>query len=233
MGDSGDRGKPGWRRVEEMNAYYDKVAPLHDSFMGYTSNAAMEKLLGPIIDWIEPFVLDRRVLEIACGSGNWTQVLSKRARSVVAVDRSRAYLDIARSKKYAGDNVTFIEADAYSLDGVEGKFETAFAADWWSHIPVSCIPEFVGSVTDKLVPGGSVVLLDMRPSPSLAAMFSHVDGEGNRIDRRSFEDGSEFEVVKNFPKEADLRGAFGAHAGTMRYREHGGLRRWVFTLTLE
>jgi len=232
VGDSGDKRHSGRRRIDDMNAYYDKVAPLHDAFMGYTSNEAMEELLGPIIEWIEPFVRHKRVLEIACGTGNWTQVLSKRARSVVAVDQSRAYLDIARSKEYAGGNVTLLKADAYSLESVEGKFETAFAADWWSHIPGSCIPEFVGSMMKKLMPGSSVVLVDMLPSPSLDAMFSHYDEEGNGIHRRSFEDGTEFEVVKNFPGESDLHEIFGAYAGTMTYREHDELRRWVLTLTL-
>lgn len=232
MEGSGDKSRSGRRRIEEMNAYYDKVAPLHDAFMGHTSNEAMEELLGPIIEWMEPFVRDRRVLEIACGTGNWTQVLSKRARSVVAVDQSGAYLDIARSKEYARGNVTLLEADAYSLESVEGEFETAFAADWWSHIPKSCIPEFVGSMMTKLMPGSSVVLLDMLPSPSLDAMFSHYDEEGNGIHRRTFVDGTEFEVVKNFPGEPYLREIFGAYARTMTYREHDGLRRWVLTLTL-
>jgi demethylmenaquinone methyltransferase/2-methoxy-6-polyprenyl-1,4-benzoquinol methylase len=220
------------RRIDEMNAYYDKVAPLHDSFMGYTCNEAMEDLLGPIIEWIEPYVRDRRVLEIACGTGNWTQVLSKRARSVVAVDQSMAYLDIARSKEYAGGNVEFRRADAYSLGSVEGSFETAFAADWYSHVPRRHIAGFVESMMGRIMEGGSVVLLDMLPSPSLDAMFSHYDEDGNGIHRRRFEDGTEFEVVKNFPGEAELRAAFEVHAGEMEYREHEGLRRWVFTATV-
>lgn len=232
VGDYGKNSQSGRRRIEDMNAYYDKVAPLHDSFMGYTSNEAMEELLGPIIEWIDPFVRGKDVLEIACGTGNWTQVLSKRARSVVAVDQSGAYLDIARSKEYARDNITLLRADAYSLESVEGDFDVAFAADWWSHIPRSCTPDFVESMMKKLRPGGAVVLLDMLRSPSLDAMFSHYDQEGNLIHRRSFEDGAEFEVVKNFPTESELQEIFGTYAETMTYREHDELRRWVLTLTL-
>jgi len=222
----------GRRRIEEMNAYYGKVAPLHDKFMGYTSNEAMEEQLGPIIEWVEPFVRDRDVLEIACGTGNWTQVLSKRAHSVFAVDQSDAYLDIARSKGYARDNVTFLRADAYSLKSVSRVFDTAFAADWWSHIPRSCIPDFVTSMISKLRSGSAVVLLDMLPSPSLDAMFSHYDEEGNCIHRRIFADGMEFEVVKNFPKESELREALGTYVENLLYREHNELRRWVLTMTV-
>lgn len=220
----------GRRRIQEMNAYYDKVAPLHDKFMGYMTNEAMEELLAPIIEWVEPLVRGRDVLEIACGTGNWTQVLSRRAKSVLAVDQSPAYLRIARSKVYAKDNVTFLEEDAYALEGVEAQFEAAFAADWWSHIPRSHVPVFVESLMGKLLPGSAVVLLDMLPSPGLDAMFSHYDDEGNCIHRRRFDDGTEFEVVKNFPSEPELREALGRYADNLIYREHDELRRWVLTL---
>ena len=227
---SDEAGREGRRRIEEMNTYYDKVAPLHDKFMGYTTNEAMEKLLGPIIEWIEPLVSRKDVLEIACGTGNWTQVLSKRARSVFAVDQSDVYLEIARSKEYAGDNVTFLKSDAYRLDNVKGDFDVAFAADWWSHIPRSCITEFVTSMLNKLRCGSAVVLLDMLPSPSLDAMFSHVDDDGNTIHRRRFEDGTEYEVVKNFPTESELREALGPYAENLSYHEHDDLRRWALTM---
>jgi demethylmenaquinone methyltransferase/2-methoxy-6-polyprenyl-1,4-benzoquinol methylase len=220
----------GRKRIDEMNAYYDKVAPLHDGFMGYTTNEAMEELLGPIIKWVEPLVHDRKVLEIACGTGNWTQVLSKRAESVLATDQSEAYLEIARSKEYERDNITFLRADAYTLEGVRAEFDAAFAADWWSHIPRSFIPEFVASMMAKLRSGSAVVILDMLPSPSLDAMFSHYDEDGDGIHRRRFEDGTEFEVVKNFPTEAELREALGGYATGLLYREHDELRRWVLTL---
>ena len=82
----------------------------------------------------------------------------------------------------------------------------------------------------RLRPGSSVVILDMLPSPSLEAMYSHHDEEGNCIHRRSFEDGSQFEVVKNFPTEAELREWLGKHADNLVYREHEGLRRWVVTM---
>jgi ubiquinone/menaquinone biosynthesis C-methylase UbiE len=231
--DSKDARQAGMRRIEEMNIYYDKVAPRHDGFMGYTCNEAMEKLLSPIIEWVEPLVRDRDVLEIACGTGNWTQVLSKRTRSVLAIDQSDAYLSIARAKEYARDNITFLKADAYSLDNVKGVFDAAFAADFWSHIPRACIAEFVKGMTRRLRSGGNIILLDMLPSPSLDAMFSHCDEDGNVIHKRTFDDGTQFEVVKNFPTESELREAFSSCAGDMSYREYDELRRWVLTLTLK
>ena len=71
-----------------MKVYYDRRAPWHDKYMGYLGNGPMEELLSPIIRSIEPYITDRTVLEIACGTGNWTQVLAKRARTVLALDSS-------------------------------------------------------------------------------------------------------------------------------------------------
>ncbi len=43
---------------------------------------------------------DREVLEIACGTGYWTEVIAPAARSVVATDASEAVMDVARHKTY-------------------------------------------------------------------------------------------------------------------------------------
>jgi demethylmenaquinone methyltransferase/2-methoxy-6-polyprenyl-1,4-benzoquinol methylase len=214
-----------------MNAYYAKCAPLHDEFMGYTGNAKMEKLLGPIIGWIEDDVRDRDVLEVACGTGNWTQVLAKRAKSVVATDVNQAALEIACTKTYETDRVRFEVADAYALDTVDGTFNAGFAADWWSHIPKSAARDFAVGFVRKLEPNSRVVLIDMLPREELDRMFSHYDEEGNLIHRRAFGDGEVFEVVKNFPTEDELLETFAGLARNLRYREHDDLRRWVLTLT--
>jgi ubiquinone/menaquinone biosynthesis C-methylase UbiE len=213
--------------VEQMNEYYARRARWHDEYMNYSSNEAMEALLGPIIEWVEPYVEARDVLEIACGTGNWTQVLSKRARSVMATDVNDSTLEIARGKAYARDNVIFRAADAYSLEGIEGPFDVAFASDWWSHMPRQEIPRFLDAVTCRLRPGSSVVMIDMLHAPIFDEWFSHYDDHGNRIDRRTLPDGSLFDVVKNFPDGEELRGMLESSMENIEYREHEALRRWM------
>jgi demethylmenaquinone methyltransferase/2-methoxy-6-polyprenyl-1,4-benzoquinol methylase len=218
--------------IKEMNAYYASCAPWHDRFMNYTCNEDMEALLGPIIEWVEPHVRDREVLEVACGTGNWTQVLSKRARSVLATDVNISAIDIARQKQYAGDNVTFVVLDAYAPGALRGGFTAAFTADWWSHIPKAAIPDFVEGLVQKLKPGSPIVLLDMLPTEPLNRMFSHYDEDGNRISRRPLPNGEVYRVVKNFPSEAELRAAFEERAAETEYRVHDSLRRWLLTVRL-
>jgi ubiquinone/menaquinone biosynthesis C-methylase UbiE len=218
--------------LDGMRRYYRDRAPYHDGYMGYTSNEAMEELLGPVIRLVEPQVAGRDVLEVACGTGNWTQVLSRRARSVVAVDLFEDYLRLARSKPYPRDNVTFRIADAYALEGLDGRFDAAFCADWWSHMPRSMVDAFLGTLHGALGPGARVAVVDMLRTAYFDSIRSHTDAEGNEVQRRTLPDGRDYLVVKNFPSEAELRSALGGAATDVRYIEDQAMARWVLTYTL-
>ncbi len=218
--------------TKQMNAYYSRQALRHDGLMNYTSNKAMEELLHEIVEAVEPLITGRDVLEIACGTGNWTQVLAKRAGSVLATDVNRSVLAVARTKKYFGD-VTFRLADAYRLPEIDPPFEAAFMADWWSHMPRSKIPTFLSSLHGCLAARATVVVIDMMPSESLNRWPSHIDAEGNLVQKRRAPDpdGDEFLVVKNFPDEVELIKTVRDSALDIRYTRFSRLRRWMLSYT--
>ena len=218
--------------VEKMRQYYTDRVPYHDQYMGYTGNAAMEKLLAPLVALVGKELAGKNVLEIACGTGNWTQVISKRARSVVATDLIDGYLEHARKKEYARKNVVFEVADAYRLEGIRGSFTAAFAADWWSHMPHSKIGPFLDTLHDKLGPGARVVMLDMLRSPELEKWFSHADDDGNVVQKRTLPNGKAYLVIKNFPTGRELRDRLGSRATRFKYREDQALRRWILTYSV-
>lgn len=219
--------------VQEMNEYYRENVPYHDECMSYTDNLSMERLLAPIIERVADDIVDKDVLEIACGTGNWTQVLSKRARSVVACDINEVYLTEAKKKPYQKDNVLFKVADAYTLDGIDGKFNLAFASDWWSHIPKSRIKQFTETLHSKLLPGSKVIMIDMLRKPELDKMFSHIDEEGNVIQKRTLPNGKEYQVVKNFPTKKELLRDLEDYAVNLNYYESDNLLRWVLSYIIK
>src|SRR5437016_12793062 len=69
----------------------------------------------------------RDVLEVACGTGYWTRVISGSAKSILATDINEEVLEIARHKTYPNRNVAFQIADAYTLANGTGHFSAGLA----------------------------------------------------------------------------------------------------------
>ena len=189
--------------IEEMQAYYEKRAREYDISMGYdTEDKARE--LEPAIKLTREILKGRRVLELACGPGYWTQQIAPFVRSVVATDYNESTLREARKKNLDSSRVTFEQADAYKLDQIVGDFDAVFAVDWFAHVPRSRISEFLGSVACRIPKGCPVFFLDQLPKEgSITEVF---DSEGNHIQERILEDGSKYRVIKHFLDDSEIEG---------------------------
>lgn len=213
--------------VEAMNRYYEHRAPWHDEYMSYRDAAAHESLLAPMIAAIAPLVRGKRVLEIACGTGNWTQVLARSAASVLATDVSESALAIARDKLKQQQNVEFHCTSAYALDSLPGHFGAAVAIDWYSHIPKSLIPQFLKSLSERLASGAPVIFVDIDMIPEIMGEPTRFDAAGNRIGLRTLPDGRQFDVVKNFPGQLRLSATLAPFGADICFRSYQELHRWL------
>jgi demethylmenaquinone methyltransferase/2-methoxy-6-polyprenyl-1,4-benzoquinol methylase len=146
-----------------------------------------------------------RVLEIACGTGYWTQLVADVAAAIVATDLAEETLAIARSKDYPTTKPRFTVADAYALPESLGRFDAALAVFWWSHIPRQRIGEFLASLHGRLESGARVVLMDNLFVEGASTAISEIDRHGNTYQLRRLGDGTQVRVLKNFPTEAELR----------------------------
>ena len=178
------------QRAAEYEAIYAK--PERQADLAVLRHAIPEKLSGA------------RVLEIACGTGYWTQLVAEVAAEVVATDLAEEPMQIARSKTY-GHLPRFEVCDAYSLLDSLGRFNAALAVFWWSHVPRRRIGEFLSSLHARLEPGARVVLMDNRFVDGSSTPISEIDAQGNTYQLRRLGDGSQVRVLKNFPDEAELR----------------------------
>jgi demethylmenaquinone methyltransferase/2-methoxy-6-polyprenyl-1,4-benzoquinol methylase len=148
------------------------------------------------------------VLELACGTGQWTRHLAGRAASLTAVDGSPEMLAIARKRigrtAGKGPSVEFVEADLFDWRPSR-RFDTVFFAFWLSHVPPKRFAEFWELVGAALRPGGRAVFVDNGPAE--AELERVVAGEGVPSVRRALADGSEHQIVKVFYSPADLTAA--------------------------
>ena len=166
---------------------------------------------------LPPMFSDRRVLEIACGTGYWTQFLAREAKTIVAVDANPETLEVAAEKSWIPGRVDFRLADAYSLAQELGAFDAAFAGFWWSHIPAGDRSRFLQSLDQRLIAGARVVLLDNLFVEGSSSPVSHRDEEGNTYQRRRLSDGSEHVVLKNFPTESELNADVSGYGCNTRF----------------
>jgi demethylmenaquinone methyltransferase/2-methoxy-6-polyprenyl-1,4-benzoquinol methylase len=146
-----------------------------------------------------------RVLEIACGTGYWTQVVAETTKSITATDINEEVLQIARAKNYAG-NVSFQKVDALNLSFPrQDDFTAGLAAAWWSHLRKAQIRNFLFQFHRLFSPGSIIVFMDNQFVPGSNTPISRTDAEGNTYQLRRLENGDEHEILKNFPSEKEVR----------------------------
>lgn len=184
-----------------MRRYYAARAPEYDRVYQKPERQAD---IHALKQWLPSRFLGRRVLEVACGTGYWTQVIAPVASMMVALDAAPETLRVAKARVSSG-KVEFVEGDAYALPNDQEPFTGAFAGFWFSHVPVRRQREFLQDLGAVLAPGARVVLLDNLFVEGSSTPIDGRDAEGNAYQTRTLGDGSSHRVLKNFPTESELR----------------------------
>ncbi|MES2071208.1 MAG: class I SAM-dependent methyltransferase [Pseudomonadota bacterium] len=168
------------------------------------------------------------VLEIACGTGYWTERYAPGAASVLATDINQAMLDIAQSKSYPAARVQFAIADAFDVPS--GDYSAYFAGFLWSHIKREEQAGFLAKLSKNGGKDKQLVLIDNNYVEGSSTPIARTDLEGNTYQMRVQEDGSRVEIVKNFPTDSTLRKKFGPAAKDIRI--HRTEYFWMLTCVL-
>jgi len=194
-----------------MREYYAARAPIYDEvYLRPERQADLAELRQRMGEWFA----GRSVLEVACGTGWWTQFIAPVASRVTATDALAEPLAFARLRPGV-ERVSFVQADAYALPQSLGSFDAAFAGLWISHVPVGRRREFLAGVHARLVAGARVVLVDNTEAQCERLPISERDAAGNTYQQRVLPDGTAHRVLKNFPAEDELRAmvdGLGVHA---------------------
>ena len=217
---------------EETARYYAARAPEYDRSAGYLTPDAHPFRVAKKKRYQQLFK-GHDVLEIACGTGYWTEALAETATSVVGVDVNPEMISRARMRCEHLPHVNFRLADAFSLEPRVGTFTAAFAVWWWSHVPRSRVRQFLQSLHRRLIPGALVLFSDQLeydiPRVDGMATQRHENSDGDTIERRVLSDGQEYDIVKNFPTEQELAAALSGFGTGIQYREWPGEKHWELT----
>ena len=175
---------------------------------------------------------DRSALEVACGTGFWTQTLAEVALSVVATDINREVLEIAEQKPLPPGKVIFTEDDAFSLSGIPAQeFNGGFSGFWWSHIPKPQIDLFLRAFHAKLQSGARVMFADSCYVEGSNHPISRTDEGGNTYQERALASGTRYEVLKNFPSRQELENTVAAYGTDVQWEASAYF--WCLSYTLK
>ncbi len=199
--------------LAEQSRYYRARAPEYDDWWfrrgrydrGEESNARWWAEAGEVEAALEAFDPAGDVLELACGTGLWTERIARTAASVTALDGSTEVIELARLR--VGDApVSFAQADLFEWEPAD-TYDVCFFGFWLSHVPGERFDGFWEKVARALKPGGRVFFVDSLPSEMASAADHTWPAEGEESHMRRLADGREYRVVKRFyePEQLEQR----------------------------
>jgi 2-polyprenyl-3-methyl-5-hydroxy-6-metoxy-1,4-benzoquinol methylase len=161
------------------------------------------------------------VLELACGTGWWTQWLAQHARHVTAIDAAEEMLALNRERVGAA-NVQYVLADVFTWR-TDRRYDLVFFAFWLSHVPHDRFAEFWRLVRETLAPNGRVFFIDELDTEENRGMEKRLEGE---TVLRELEDGRKFRAVKVFYEPAELEAKLRALGWRIEVRPVGRRFYW-------
>lgn len=209
-----------------MTDYYQARAPEFESVYDKPERQADLQRLRL---WLADEARAATLLEVACGTGYWTSVAATTAKTIVATDFNPGPLEIAQSKGL-GAHVTFAQADGYALPAYGLAFDAGMAHFWWSHVSVADQARFLEHFASKLQRGAKLLMIDNTFVASSMAPISRTDALGNAYQMRRVRNGSEYEIMKNFPTSAELRDQLGEYCAAVNILQLEYY--WAVTATL-
>lgn len=106
----------------------------------------------------------KHCLEIGCGAGGFSRLLSKRFEHIEAIDLSPGMLQKARAQSQNYTNISYIEGDFLDYPLFENHYDCICSIATVHHLPLDAVLEYAGKA---LKPGGVLTILDLYKSQSI------------------------------------------------------------------
>ena len=171
------------------------------------------------------------VLELASGTGWWTERLARTASRLTCIDASPETIEINRARlRSAGlPEPRYAVADLFAWTPDE-TYDAVFFSFWLSHVPEDRFEAFWSTVARALKPGGRAYLVDSLPDLTSTAN-NHVMPDADGLQERKLDDSRSYRIVKRFREAGPLAdrlamlGWTSSLASTSHYFVHGAAWR--------
>ncbi len=141
-----------------MEKSWAEMADKFDEIQEYVTGAEVDKKIKGELSGLKDL---GDVLELACGSGNYTRTLAPEAKKILATDISDDMISCAKKKLEDLGNIDFMKADCYETGLNSSAYDTVFMANIIHvvHKPDVAIEEAKRLLKD----GGRLVILSFTP----------------------------------------------------------------------
>lgn len=198
--------------LDEQLSYYRARAVEYDEWWerrgrydrGPVSNSRWHAEIADVRRVFDKLALTGEVVELAAGTGFWTELLASRGARLTALDGSSEMLAINKAR--LGELATRVEYQEVDLfdwrparhwDGLVFCF-------WISHVPRDRLDAFLERCREALVAGGTMFFLDGQRVDETTAADHVLPDENSEVMQRRLNDGREFRIVKNFYTPEEL-----------------------------
>jgi len=169
---------------------------------------------------------DRRVLELACGTGCSTAIVAETVRSVLATELTPAPLQLAIARGLPAEKVRFAQWNAFDLLAIPGNFDALVATGFFDHVPKIKSDVFLFGVAQRVGPGGRVFLSGSQWTDRAKRLRVYRESCADTYMRRSMQDGTEYLILDNEFTAAELQEIFSSRGDDVPVC-YGFFRWWV------
>jgi len=188
--------------LADQRAYYRRRAPEYDQWWqrvgrydrGDAARRDWEDQVATLEHALDAFGATGDVLELAGGTGWWSERLARTADRLTVVDASAETLAINQARLGSPAHVDFLVADLFAWVPPR-RFDVVFFSFWLSHVPRGRFRAFWDLVRRCLVPEGRAFVID-NATRGFTTVEPHVIEDAHDIQHRTLNDGSEHRLVK-------------------------------------
>ncbi|MBE9193011.1 class I SAM-dependent methyltransferase [Gloeocapsopsis crepidinum LEGE 06123] len=191
------------KEIQEQIAYYNARSQEYDEWFyrigRYDRGLQLNQRWFDEVDILKSALQDigkvNSILELACGTGIWTQELLKLSNKITAIDASAEMIAINKKKLNDTKIVDYHQVDLLSWQPTT-QYDLVFFSFWLSHVPPAQVDDFLAKVYRAVRPYGKVFIIDSCFDATSTAKDHFFENEKAIYQRRKLNNGQEYQIYK-------------------------------------
>lgn len=213
---------------DETIKYYDKRAAEYDKIY-FRNNVVRQGEIAQLYTLSARTLARKTVLDMACGTGFWTKVVSGQAASITGIDINDATLTQALKKKYRCP-ARFIRSDFFDLPFPPESFGGLLASFVLSHVRRQEMGRLLNNIKKVVRSGSPAFFCDNNLICEMIPEMIWDEDHVNSYRKRWLESGEEFLILKNYFTRDELQDLFNQWGRVENI--HFGEYYWAVVVTI-